>query len=116
MRRGGVDGDPAQFGELLDSGATAEPSVAAFFRTAEGHLCFVMNGGAVDVAHSRLQAPRDRQRAGDVSAENGRAVETSAIVPADYGAASGIEREAREAAVVGGVPVYAIEGYGNFQR
>lgn len=62
--------DPAQFGESLDAGLAAEAPVSRILDSAAGHLGLVVNGGAVDVADTRLDAgglPGTRQ----VSPEHG---------------------------------------------
>src|SRR6185437_6405548 len=48
----GLDRDPAQFRKGIDSGLTAETPVTRRLDPAEGHLRFVMDGRAVDVAHA----------------------------------------------------------------
>ena len=54
-----LHGDPAQFGEFGDAGLTAEAAVARCLDAAEGHLRFVMHGGAVDVADAGFDAGGD---------------------------------------------------------
>ena len=49
---GGLNGDPAQFGELVDAGLAAKPAIAAAFHAAKWHLRFVVHGGAIDVANA----------------------------------------------------------------
>src|SRR3954447_18569021 len=67
----GLDGDPAQIGELGDAGLAAEAAVARSLHAAERHLRFVMYGRAVDVADAAFDPLRHRQRTRDVSAEYG---------------------------------------------
>ena len=47
-----MNGDPAQFGELVDAGLAAKAAVATAFYAAKRHLGFVVDGGAVDVANA----------------------------------------------------------------
>ena len=61
MARFGFNGDQAQIGELGDGSFPAEAAVATGFDPAEGHLRFVVNRAAIDMAHPRLDLFRDLQ-------------------------------------------------------
>src|SRR5215467_7408030 len=61
---------PAEIGELGYDCLTTEAAVSAGFDSAEGHLCFVANCGAIDVAHPRLDSFCDHQSTGDIAAKD----------------------------------------------
>ena len=65
-----LDRDPAQLGEFLDRGFSAEAPEAAGLDAAEGHLRLVVHGRAVHVADAALDAPRHVERGGHVPAEH----------------------------------------------
>src|SRR5688572_13409555 len=67
MLRG--DTDPPQVREFRNAGLATEPTHATGLGAAEGHLCLVLHGGAVDVTDSRVDALRDAKRGVDVAAE-----------------------------------------------
>src|SRR5580700_4300148 len=70
MTRRRLDGDPAQLGELSDSGPAAEAAVAGRLHAAERHLRLVLHRGGVDVADARLDALRELDAARDVAGED----------------------------------------------
>src|SRR5688572_4194318 len=65
----GLEGDPAQLGERVDTGLAAEPAVARGLDPAEWHLRLVRHGRGVDVANARMDLPRDLDPARRVAGE-----------------------------------------------
>src|SRR5690606_5743757 len=62
MARRGLDGNPTQVRELMDTRGTAEAADTAAFHAAKRHLRLIMNGGSVDVANTGLNAARHIHR------------------------------------------------------
>ena len=72
VHRLGLDGDPAELGELVDRRLAAEAPVAAGLDAAEGHLRLVVDGRPVDVANARFDLLRHPQPAAEVAGEDRR--------------------------------------------
>src|SRR5690348_13490741 len=66
----GLDGDPAQLGELIDARHAAEAAITGSAHAAERHLRLVVHRGAVDVAHSGADLARDAQPARRIAGED----------------------------------------------
>src|SRR5690348_9605991 len=74
------DGDPAQLGEGLDPGLTAEAAVAGGADAPEGHLRLVVHRRPVHVADARSNAPCDAKTARGIAGEHCRRKAVVAVV------------------------------------
>jgi hypothetical protein len=85
MPRQRLDGDPARFGEAIDALPPAELAIAGGADAAEGHLGFVVHGGAVDVADAGVDAAGDGQAVHDVAVEHAGGKAVGAVVGEFHG-------------------------------
>src|SRR5262245_30010431 len=67
----GLDGDPLEFGELLDPCPAAETAIAGSLGAAERHLRLIMHGRAVDMRDPGLQPLGDVEASRNVAREHG---------------------------------------------
>jgi len=67
-----------------DPRATTEASIARAFHASKRHLRFVMNGRAINMAHSRLELLRDPQGPRNIAAEHGGAQAIFGVIRQAY--------------------------------